>query len=545
MAIMMPASDQAVLDRRDAIVTALRAIVPGEGVIDSAAEMLPYEFDGLMAYRQPPMVVVLPDTTEQVSQVLKYCFEQGIKVVPRGSGTSLSGGALPLADGVLLGLGKFKRIREIDFDNRVVVTEPGVTNLAISQAVAHAGFYYAPDPSSQIACSIGGNVAENSGGVHCLKYGMTTNNVLGCEIVLMSGEILRIGGKAAENSGYDLMGIITGSEGLLGVITEITVRILQKPETARALMVGFAEVEAAGECVADIIGAGIIPGGMEMMDKPAIHAAEAFVHAGYPLDVEALLIIELDGPSVEVDELIKRVEAIAQGCGSTSCQISTSEAERNLFWAGRKAAFPAVGRISPDYLCMDGTIPRGALPKALARIRDLSAKYDLRVANVFHAGDGNLHPLILYDANQPGEIERAEAFGADILRACVEFGGVLTGEHGVGIEKRDLMGGDVFRDRPQPAAAPEMRLRRARAAQSGKGVSDAAPLRRTRPHACAWRQARVSGFAEILIMALANFSTVIPREGGVSSTPRRRFSSSAPAITGSSAFADDDDRVRV
>src|SRR6185437_12867811 len=355
------------------------AIVPGEGVIDSAAEMRAYESDGLTAYRQPPMVVVLPDTTEQVSLVLKYCAGQGIKVVPRGSGTSLSGGALPLEDGVLLGLGKFKRIREIDFDNRVVVTEPGVTNLAISQAVAHAGFYYAPDPSSQIACSIGGNVAENSGGVHCLKYGMTTNNVLGCEIVLMSGEILAI------------------------------------------------------------IGAGIIPGGMEMMDKPAIHAAEAFVHAGYPLDVEALLIIELDGPGVEVDELIKRVEAIAQGCGSTTCQISMSEAERNLFWAGRKAAFPAVGRISPDYLCMDGTIPRGALPKALARIRDLSAKYDLRVANVFHAGDGNLHPLILYDANQPGEMERAEAFGADILRCCVELGGVLTGEHGVGIEKRDLM----------------------------------------------------------------------------------------------------------
>src|SRR6202011_4507255 len=291
----------------------------------SPAEMVPYESDGLMAYRQPPMVVVLPDTTEQVSQVLKYCFEQGIKVVPRGSGTSLSGGALPLADGVLLGLGKFKRIREIDFDNRVVVTEPGVTNLAISQAVAHAGFYYAPDPSSQIACSIGGNVAENSGGVHCLKYGMTTNNVLGCEIVLITGEIIRVGGKSAEAGGYDLMGIITGSEGLLGVITEVTVRILQKPETARALMVGFAEVEAAGECVARIIGAGIIPG-------------------------------------VEGDELIKRVEAIAQACGSTTLQVSTSEMERNLFWAGRKAAFPAVGRISPDYLCMDGTIPRGALP---------------------------------------------------------------------------------------------------------------------------------------------------------------------------------------
>ena len=440
MAIMMPEADSAVLKRRAEIVAALRAIVPGEGVIDSASEMLAYESDGLTAYRQPPMVVVLPDTTEQVSKVLKYCHEHGIKVVPRGSGTSLSGGALPLADGVLLGLGKFKRIREIDFDNRVVVTEPGVTNLAISQAVAHEGFYYAPDPSSQIACSIGGNVAENSGGVHCLKYGMTTNNVLGCEIVLMTGEVLRIGGKSAENAGYDLMGVITGSEGLLGVITEITVRILQKPETARALMVGFAQVEAAGECVARIIGAGIIPGGMEMMDKPAIHAAEAFVHAGYPLDVEALLIIELDGPGVEVDELIKRVEAIAQGCGSTTCQISTSEAERNLFWAGRKAAFPAVGRISPDYLCMDGTIPRGALPKALTRIRELSEKYQLGCANVFHAGDGNLHPLILYDANKPGEIERAEAFGADILRCCVELGGVLTGEHGVGIEKRDLMG---------------------------------------------------------------------------------------------------------
>src|ERR1700753_119019 len=337
MTIMRRALDQAVLGRRDSIVAALRAIVPGEGVIDKAAEMLPYDSDGLMAYRQPPMVVVLPDTTEQVSQVLKYCFEQGIKVVPRGSGTSLSGGSLPLGDGVLLGLGQFKRIREIDFAKRVVVIRPGGTNLAISQAVAHAGFYYAPDPSSQIACSIGGNVAENSGGVHCLKYGMTTNNVLGCEIVLMSGEIIRVGGKSPETSGYDLMGVITGSEGLLGVITEITVRILQKPETARALMVGFAQVEAAGECVAKIIGAGLIPGGMEVMDKPAIHAAEAFVHAGYPLEVEALLIIELDGPTIEVDELIKRVEAIALGCGSTTCQLSTSEQERLLVWSRPQA----------------------------------------------------------------------------------------------------------------------------------------------------------------------------------------------------------------
>src|SRR6187402_1113243 len=354
MAIMMPAADEAVLARRDAIVAALRTIVPGEGVIDSAAEMVPYESDGLMAYRQPPMVVVLPDATEQVSQVLKYCFEQGIKVVPRGSGTSLSGGALPLADGVLLGLGKFKRIREIDFDNRVAVVEPGVTNLAISQAVQAEGFYYAPDPSSQIACSIGGNIAENSGGVHCLKYGMTTNNVLGCEIVLITGEVIRIGGKHLDSEGYDLLGIITGSEGLLGVVTEVTVRILKKPETARAVLVGFPSSEDAGACVSKIIGAGIIPGGMEMMDRPAIHAVEEFVHAGYPLDVEALLIVELDGPGAEVDHLIARVEEIAKSCRATTARKSNSEAERLLFWAGRKAAFAAMGRISPDYMCMDG-----------------------------------------------------------------------------------------------------------------------------------------------------------------------------------------------
>lgn len=445
MTIKMPEADREVLRRRAAIVADLRAIVPGEGVIDSAVEMLPYESDALTAYRQPPMVVVLPETTAQVAQVLEYCHRNGIRVVPRGAGTSLSGGALPLADAVLLGLGKFKRIREIDLENRVVVAEPGVTNLAISNAVAHAGFYYAPDPSSQIACTIGGNVAENSGGVHCLKYGLTTNNVLGCEIVLMTGEVLRIGGKACEAPGYDLMAVITGSEGLLGVITEVTVRILRKPETARALMIGFATVEAAGECVARVIAAGIIPGGMEMMDKPAIHAAEAFVNAGYPLDVEALLIVELDGPSVEVDELIRRVEAIAQGCGCVTSQISNSEAERLLFWAGRKAAFPAVGRISPDYLCMDGTIPRGKLPEALRRISELSVKHGLRVANVFHAGDGNLHPLILYDANLPGEMDRAEAFGADILKVCVALGGVLTGEHGVGVEKRDLMS-EMFSD---------------------------------------------------------------------------------------------------
>jgi glycolate oxidase len=439
MSLKMPQADPAVLSRRAEIVRDLSAIVPGEGVIANEREMRPYESDGLTAYRQLPFVVVLPETTGQVSRVLKYCHEHSIRVVPRGAGTSLSGGALPLADGVLLGMAKFNRVREIDYDNRVAVVEPGVTNLAISQAVAHQGFYYAPDPSSQIACTIGGNIAENSGGVHCLKYGMTTNNVLGCEIVLITGEVLRIGGKHLDSEGYDLLGIITGSEGLLGVVTEVTVRILKRPETARAVLVGFMSSEAAGECVSRIIGAGIIPGGMEMMDRPAIHAVEEFVHAGYPLDVEALLIVELDGPAAEVDHLLARVEAIARECGSTECRVSTSEDERLLFWAGRKAAFPAVGRISPDYYCMDGTIPRARLPLVLKRTRELSEKYGLRCANVFHAGDGNLHPLILYDANKPGELERTEEFGAELLRLCVEVGGVLTGEHGVGVEKRDLM----------------------------------------------------------------------------------------------------------
>jgi glycolate oxidase len=439
MSVLMPALDQAILARRGEIVAALREIVRGEGVIAAERAMRPYESDGLTAYRSLPMVVVLPETTEQISAVLRYCHDHGVKVVPRGAGTSLSGGALPLGDGVLLGMGKFNRIREIDYDNRVVVAEPGVTNLAISAAVADHGFYYAPDPSSQIACTIGGNVAENSGGVHCLKYGMTTNNILGIEMVLITGEVLRLGGKHLDPGGYDLAGIVTGSEGLLGVVTEVTVRILKKPETARALLVGFPSAEDAGECVSQIIGAGIIPSGMEMMDKPAIHATEEFVHAGYPLDVEALLIVELDGPAAEVDHLIERVDAIARSCKAVSCKVSNSEQERLLFWAGRKAAFPAVGRISPDYYCMDGTIPRAKLPLVLKRIRELSEQYGLRVANVFHAGDGNLHPLILYDANKPGELEKTEEFGAEILKLCVEVGGVLTGEHGVGVEKRDLM----------------------------------------------------------------------------------------------------------
>jgi len=439
MSLVMPDLDRAVLNRRAEIAAALRRIVPGEGVIDSASEMRPYESDGLTAYRQPPMLVVLPETTEQVSRILRYCYGEGIKVVPRGAGTSLSGGALPLADGVLLGMAKFNRVLEIDYENRLAVVQPGVTNLGITKAVEEAGFYYAPDPSSQIACTIGGNVAENSGGVHCLKYGMTMNNVLGVEMVLITGEIIRVGGKQLDANGYDLLAVIIGSEGLLGVVTEVTVRILKRPETARALLVGFPTSEAAGDCVAKIIGAGIIPGGMEMMDRPAIHATEDFVHAGYPLDVEALLIIELDGPEAECNHLLDRVSKIAKDCGASTLRASNSEEERLKFWAGRKAAFPAVGRISPDYYCMDGTIPRAKLPLVLSRMRELSTQYKLRVANVFHAGDGNLHPLILYDANQSDELDRAERFGADILRLCVEVGGVLTGEHGVGVEKRDLM----------------------------------------------------------------------------------------------------------
>ncbi|MEI8154943.1 MAG: FAD-linked oxidase C-terminal domain-containing protein [Hyphomicrobiales bacterium] len=439
MSVIMPAADEAVLARRAQIVADLQAIVPGEGVISGERAMRPYESDGLTAYKQLPMVVVLPATTDQVSGVLRYCHDNGVRVVPRGAGTSLSGGALPLVDGILLGMGKFNRIREIDLANRVAVVEPGVTNLSISTAVQDDGFYYAPDPSSQIACTIGGNVAENSGGVHCLKYGMTTNNILGVEMVLMNGEVLRLGGKHLDSDGYDLIGIVAGSEGLLGVVTEVTVRLLKKQETARAVLVGFPSAEDAGECVSRIIGAGIIPGGMEMMDKPAIHATEQFVHAGYPLDVEALLIVELDGPAAEVDHLIERVAAIAKDCRSSTLKVSTSEEERLLFWSGRKAAFPAVGRISPDYYCMDGTIPRAKLPLVLKRIRELSEHYGLRVANVFHAGDGNLHPLILYDANVPGELDKTEAFGSEILKLCVEVGGVLTGEHGVGVEKRDLM----------------------------------------------------------------------------------------------------------
>ncbi len=436
----MPEPDLSVLARRQAIAGGLRGLLGDDGVIAGEDELRAYDCDGMSAYRQLPMLVVLPRSTPEVVAVLKYCHAENVRIVPRGAGTGLSGGALPLADAVTVGLGRMNRILDIDFANRAVVAQPGVTNLGITDAVRHAGFYYAPDPSSQIACSIGGNIAENSGGVHCLKYGLTTNNVLGVEMVLMDGETIRLGGKHLDAGGLDLLGVVTGSEGLLGIVTEVTVRILRSPETARAMMMGFPGNEAAGDCVGRIIAAGIVPGGMEMMDRPAIRASEEFAHAGYPLDVESLLIVELDGPAVEVDHLVKTVEDIARAAGATTVAVSRNDAERERIWAGRKGAFPAIGRISPDYLCMDGTIPRRRLPEVLTRIAELSRRYNLGVANVFHAGDGNLHPLILFDANVGDELERAERFGADILRACVAVGGVLTGEHGVGIEKRDLMG---------------------------------------------------------------------------------------------------------
>ncbi len=370
----MPQPDAAVIARRAEIARELQALLPAEAVRMSEDERRAYESDAFTAYRQSPLVVVLPSTTEEVARVLRYCHERRIKVVPRGGGTSLSGGALPLADGVLMSMGKFNRILDVDFENRCAVVQPGVTNLAISGAVDHAGFYYAPDPSSQIACTIGGNVAENSGGVHCLKYGVTTNNVLGVELVMMDGTVVRLGGKHLDAEGYDLLGITVGSEGLLGVVTEVTVRILRKPTAARAVLVGFPSNESAGACVAAIIGAGIIPGGMEMMDRPAIHAAEDFVHAGYPLDVEALLIVELDGPLAEVDHLIGRVHQIALESGAVSCRASESEEERLRFWAGRKAAFPAAGRLSPDYYCVDGTIPRRCLAAGAAPHRASSRR---------------------------------------------------------------------------------------------------------------------------------------------------------------------------
>ncbi|MFN6954909.1 MAG: FAD-linked oxidase C-terminal domain-containing protein [Acetobacteraceae bacterium] len=443
--IRQPDPKPEVLSRREEIVAALRALVPphpvsGESVIADPLRLKPYETDGLSAYRQPPLAVVLPSTTEQVAAVLRFCHQNGVRVVPRGAGTSLSGGALPMADSVVIGLMRMNAIREVDFDNRLAVVEAGVTNIGITKAVEERGFFYAPDPSSQLACMIGGNVMMNSGGAHCLKYGVTANNLLGLTFVTIEGEILRIGGGHLDAAGYDWLGLITGSEGQLGIVTEVTVRILRGPEGARAMLAAFDSVEAAGRAVDAIIGSGIIPVALEFMDKPCIHACEAFAHAGYPLDAEAMLIIEVEGSIAEQDELLARIRDICAPLNPTSMKIAESAEQSAAIWKGRKGAFGAVGRISPDYLCMDGTIPTSELPGVLTRIGELSRHYGLGVANVFHAGDGNLHPLIMFDANDPDSLRRAEAFGANILKLCVEVGGCLTGEHGVGVEKRDLMG---------------------------------------------------------------------------------------------------------
>jgi len=422
-----------ILSRRAEIVAGLKSILP-DGVVADRAGLAAFDGDALSAYRQAPLVCVLPRTKEQVAAVLNFANANGVPIVPRGAGTSLSGGALPRADGILIALGRMNRILEIDIDNRAVTVEPGVTNLAITRAVEEQGFYYAPDPSSQIACTIGGNIAENSGGLHCLKYGLTTNNLLSVTLTTIDGETVLLG----SGGGYDLMGVVTGSEGLLGVVVEATVRILPKPPMTRTLMAAFGSVPDAGQCVAEIIASGIVPAAMEFMDRYCIEAVEAYCAPGYPKGAEGVLVIDADGLRSEVDEAIARIAAIARGLGA-EVREATDEAERARLWAGRKSAFPAMGRLAPDMLCMDGTIPRRKLPEVLARMSAMAKDYGLGFCNVFHAGDGNLHPLIIFDAMKEGELARAEAFGADILRLCVEVGGVLTGEHGVGVEKRDLM----------------------------------------------------------------------------------------------------------
>lgn len=418
---------------------ALARRVPAHTLLTDPEDKRPYECDGLSVYRQVPLLVALPESVAQVQQILHTCNELNVPVVARGSGTGLSGGALPLADGVLLSLAKFNKIIHIDTLNRTARVQPGVRNLAISQAAEPYGLYYAPDPSSQIACSIGGNVAENAGGVHCLKYGLTVHNLINVTLVTIDGELVTVGTDGLDAPGYDLLALVTGSEGMLGVIVEITVKLLPKPTVAQVLMAAFNDVEKAGGAVASIIAGGIIPGGLEMMDRGIIKAAEDFVHAGYPLDAEAILLCELDGTREEVDEQIAQVRAIVAQAGASEIRISQSEQERLLLWAGRKAAFPAAGRISPDYYCMDGTIPRRELARVLRGIQDLSAEYGLPVVNVFHAGDGNLHPLILFNANKTGDLERTEELGGKILELCVAVGGTITGEHGVGIEKINQM----------------------------------------------------------------------------------------------------------
>ncbi len=424
---------------REQLADRLRTFLPTGALLTDAEDLKPYELDGLSAYRQVPMIVAIPDNEQQASKILETCHDAGVPVVARGAGTGLSGGALPLADGVLMSMARFNRIIHVDPLARIARVQCGVRNLAISDAAVQYGLYYAPDPSSQIACTIGGNVAENSGGVHCLKYGLTVHNILRLRVLTVEGGILEIGSEGLDTAGYDLLALMTGSEGMLGIITEITVKLLPKPERAQVVMAAYDDVKKAGAAVGDIIAAGIIPAGLEMMDRLAISAAEDFVHADYPLDAEAILLCELDGTNEEVSEEIMRVHDILLKSGATSLRTAKDDAERLKLWAGRKAAFPAVGRISPDYYCIDGTIPRKQLPLVLARIRELSQEYGLRVANVFHAGDGNLHPLILYDGNKPGELEKTEELGGRILELCVEVGGTITGEHGVGVEKINQM----------------------------------------------------------------------------------------------------------
>jgi len=436
---LMGADEHIDVARQRAVVQALRAFLPERCVLWQEEDTRPFECDGLTAYRKLPMVVALPETEEQVRRILVTCHGMDVPVVPRGAGTGLSGGALPPGDGVLLSMAKFMRVVRIDPLARVAVVQPGVRNAAISDVVAPFGLYYAPDPSSQIACSIGGNVAENSGGVHCVKYGLTVNNVLGVRGFTMDGEAIAFGGEALDSPGLDLLALVIGSEGLLAVITEVTVKLLPKPQLARVVMVSFDDVGKAGDAVAAIIAAGIIPAGLEMMDRPATRAVEEFVHAGYDLDAAAILLCESDGTPEEVENEIERMEAVFVRAGATRTQVSRTEAERLKFWSGRKAAFPAVGRISPDYYCMDGTIPKKRLGEVLNFIGEMERKYGLRCPNVFHAGDGNLHPLILFDANDADQFHRTEAFAAEVLEKCVEVGGTITGEHGVGVEKINQM----------------------------------------------------------------------------------------------------------
>ena len=436
--IQMPKPDQAILARRGEIVAALKAIVPGEGVVDDETEMRPFETDGFLAYRFMPLAVVLPETTEQISAVLRYLAEEGVPVIPRGAGTSLSGGAIPQEDAVIVGLSRMIKILDTDYENRTLTVQAGATNLSISDAVSADGFFYAPDPSSQLACSIGGNIGMNSGGAHCLKYGVTTNNLLGVKMVLIDGTVVELGGEHLDAAGLDLLGIICGSEGQLGIVTEATVRLIAKPEGARPVMFGFDTSEDAGACVADIIGTGIVPVAIEFMDKPAIDICEAFAKAGYPMDVNALLIVEVEGSDEEMDDMLARIVTIAKRHKVKVVKESQSATEAALIWKGRKSAFGATGRIA-DYICMDGTVPLGQLPHVLKETARIVDDYGLRVANVFHAGDGNMHPLILYNINDPVEAQKAEDCGMDLLKLCVDAGGCLTGEHGVGIEKRDLM----------------------------------------------------------------------------------------------------------